>query len=134
MTVIWTIVGTGVIAHEMATVFNKNKREIYGIFSFNVLWSKGNTINFWNTKFISGKTVVNSSVSFVKTPITIRTGCELNFRNCVIDYSLYNQDLIRINHFYTLDTVVCNYYDCDEKTNTNHDRFLCVIHNLYTPF
>jgi len=35
MTVNWTIVGTGVIAHEMATAFNQNNREIYGVFSRN---------------------------------------------------------------------------------------------------
>lgn len=35
MTMNWTIIGTGVIAHEMATVFNKNNREIYGVFSRN---------------------------------------------------------------------------------------------------
>ncbi|MHC3983243.1 Gfo/Idh/MocA family oxidoreductase [Weissella cibaria] len=35
MIVNWTIVGTGIIAHEMATVFNKNDREIYGVFGRN---------------------------------------------------------------------------------------------------
>jgi len=35
MTINWTLIGTGTIAHEMATVFNKNNREIYGVFSRN---------------------------------------------------------------------------------------------------
>ena len=35
MTVNWTIIGTGAIAHEMATVFNQNNRKIYGVFSRN---------------------------------------------------------------------------------------------------
>jgi len=35
MTINWTLIGTGTIAHEMATVFNKNSREIYGVFSRN---------------------------------------------------------------------------------------------------
>lgn len=35
MTVNWTIIGTGVIANEMATAFNQNNRNIYGVFSRN---------------------------------------------------------------------------------------------------
>ncbi|CAH0419468.1 Gfo/Idh/MocA family protein [Periweissella ghanensis] len=35
MTLNWTIIGTGTIANEMATAFNKNHTNIYGVFSRN---------------------------------------------------------------------------------------------------